>query len=44
MTGAARAELAPSQFEYIEMILLAAAVGVLAALDNFGFRALITGF
>jgi CIC family chloride channel protein len=44
MTGAARAELAPSQFEYIEMILLAAAVGVLAALGNFGFRALIHGF
>ncbi|HLW70375.1 MAG TPA: chloride channel protein [Candidatus Binataceae bacterium] len=41
MTGETRAELAPSQFEYVEIILLAAAVGVLAALGNFGFRALI---
>src|ERR1700687_3782061 len=44
MAWESRAKLAPSQFEYVQIIVLAAAVGVLAALGNFGFRALIRGF
>ena len=32
------------QFEYVQLILLAAVVGVLAALGNLGFRKLIEGF
>lgn len=37
-------KLRSDQFEYLELILLAAAIGVLAALGNLGFRALINLF
>ena len=42
--GEAREELTSGQFEYVQIILLAAAVGVFAALGNVGFRALIHWF
>jgi chloride channel protein, CIC family len=44
LTGESRPEFASGQVEYVQIILLAAAVGVLAALGNVGFRALIRGF
>ncbi len=36
--------LRTDQFDYVELILLAVAVGVLAALGNLGFRELIEFF
>jgi CIC family chloride channel protein len=39
-----RAALPPHQFEYVELILLAALIGVFAALANLGFRQLIGAF
>ncbi len=38
------APLPPRQWEYVQLILLAAIVGLLAALGNLGFRELIRGF
>jgi len=36
--------LRPDQLEYLEQILLAVAIGILAALGNLGFRSLIEFF